>query len=91
MIVIFVEFIDQLIDYPINCASLSNPSLIRVFAALRKKPCVFVNSLSPQRRPWSDWVEFFVGYACHYADVDMVSLIACMLKNEGKMEYWLHK
>ena len=24
MIVIFVEFIDQLIDYPINCVSLSN-------------------------------------------------------------------
>ena len=23
MIIIFVEFIDQLIDYPINCASLS--------------------------------------------------------------------
>ena len=24
MIIIFVEFIDQLIDYPINCASLTN-------------------------------------------------------------------
>ena len=24
MIIIFVEFIDQLIDYPINCSSLSN-------------------------------------------------------------------
>ena len=23
MIIIFVEFIDQLIDYPINCASLT--------------------------------------------------------------------
>ena len=28
MIIIFVEFIDQLIDYPINCASLS-PQLQR--------------------------------------------------------------
>ena len=24
MIIIFVEFIDQLIDYPINCASISD-------------------------------------------------------------------
>ena len=28
MIIIFVEFIDQLIDYPINCASLSNSSIV---------------------------------------------------------------
>ena len=26
MIIIFVEFIDQLIDYPINCASLTGKS-----------------------------------------------------------------
>ena len=26
MIIIFVEFIDELIDYPINCASLSTKS-----------------------------------------------------------------
>ena len=29
-IIIFVEFIDQLIDYPINCASLSNTYLLEV-------------------------------------------------------------
>ena len=30
MIVIFVEFIDQLIDYPINCASLSKGYGVRI-------------------------------------------------------------
>ena len=31
MIIIFVEFIDQLIDYPINCASLSKKPLAQTW------------------------------------------------------------
>ena len=30
MIITFVEFIDQLIDYPINCASLNKSGLVQI-------------------------------------------------------------
>ena len=45
MIIIFVEFIHQLIDYPINCASL-NPQYV-FFEAIRN----IVPELSPNTPP----------------------------------------
>ena len=45
MIIIFVEFIDQLIDYPINCASLiSYPGKIKITK----------HNLSEGRKMWDE-------------------------------------
>ena len=65
-------------------------SLFRVFAVRRKKPCVFINPLSPKWRPLSDWVECVCVCVCVCAcacacvcvcvDFDMVRLFACMPK-----------
>ena len=57
-------------------SACSTPSLFRVFAVRIRKPCVFVNPLSPPQRHWSGLVE----YACHCVDFGMVSLnlLACL-------------
>ena len=85
MIIIFVEFIDQLIDFPINRASLTNNVSRFTICLARGTNTIYLHSLPPTDRPCS----FRRGTL--YTKTYAVLMFFCEGKNPIKgMKEWLH-